>query len=520
MIGEARIVLALALLGACVLWCVARGVRAFRALPERSLGYRLFAAALPLALLSVVVALVGVIMEVPFRDWSGARLAWSAGLWYGYGLYSGPTSGPVLSSLYGPVSPLLFAPALLTGEITSAMLAGCTINVLCCVLPLWFLCRHGRTGDADSKRIARAAFVFCVASLLVLPSTRNFTQNIHVDGAAVGLGLVACVLLFGPAAPSNGRLTAAAVFTALAVWTKHVELTLGAAQACWLGLVFGRAVLLRFVLRLAVVGLGLGAVFVALFGFEGMWFHMFTILRSQPFDGGFRRITLELAQYCAPFALLIALALLGMPREGRSAWWRHDWFLLVLVAAVLFPTSVLARAKVGGWINSYHTNYFMLAAAAAALLRWIDLGGPRTGLGRLGVAALFCAAVAALWCPVHGLRGYRRLPEIEDNPQRQVYDFVRAHPGEAWFAWHPLAMLMAEGRLYHFYWGMVDRALSGHEMSDEHRWAHLPEHLRWVIHKKVASPRDASVVYLPRVMPEFTRPIELPELPSWTVLTR
>ena len=483
------------------------------------------AATLGLGLLSLVVALVAVIAEVPFRDWSGARLAWSAALVHGHGLYSGPDSGAVLSSIYGPVSPLLFSIALVFRDITAAMLAGCALNVLCVVGPLWLLA----CGRAAGGRSAWGVLVFlaAVASVLVVPSTRNLTHNIHVDGAAVGFGLLACLALCGRDRPTPRQLSVAAVMTALAVWTKQVEITLVLAQGIYLAWGFGREVLLSFLVRCAVCGVGLGLLFVFLFGFDGMLFHLWTIPRSQPMANlvglhpepsftppGFRLIATELVLWSAPFLVWIGVLQWATPRAERR-WIRRDWALLLLVAAVLLPTSVLARAKVGGWINSYHAHYFVIAAAALATVQYARSSFASPRVTRRVLPILLVASIAAFWCPVH-LKGLKRLPNLGDNPQAQAYAFAVAHPGEVWFPWTPLATLMAEGELYHFAWAIVDRDISGNRMSNAHLKAHLPPRLRWVAHQKAGH----AVSFLPRYLPEFDGETELEELPGWTVLRR
>ena len=37
---------------------------------------------------------------------------------------------------------------------------------------------------------------------------------------------------------------------------------------------------------------------------------------------------------------------------------------------------------------------------------------------------------------------------VGQNDPQLAYEFAVRHPGEAYFPWHPLASLLAEGRLY------------------------------------------------------------------------
>lgn len=500
-----------------------RRVRSHAGEPE----LRWLALCAPIGWLSIAAAVAGVLAMAPFRDWSGARLAWSASLLGGYGLYSGPDTGPVLSSIYGPVAPLLYLPALLTGEVTSAMILACAMSVALALGPLVLLVCRGRMADPRGRVVASAVAVCALAAAFSLPSIRNIGFQIHVDGPAVGFGLLSCMLLAGTEPPRARKLWAAAGLTALAVWTKQVEVTLGLAQLCYVAVVFGRAAAWSYVAKLAACGLGLGGAFVVLFGFEPMFFHIATIPMSQPLaaelrsldpletgapDYGF--IVLEMLRWSAPFLGLVALLHWMTPPDERASV-RRGWMLLVLVGVFLFPTSVVARAKIGGWVNSYHANYFFVAAAAWALAEFAcRCWSARRGL-RIGLVALVVVSLVELWSPTH-TGPLARVPHITDNPQRRVLEYERAHPGEAWFPWHPLAVWMADGRLDHFYWAIVDRAVSGHAMGEAHLRAHLPDGMRYVIHNKTRAGAD----FLAEILPGFDATADLPEFPGWTVLER
>ena len=44
-----------------------------------------------------------------------------------------------------------------------------------------------------------------------------------------------------------------------------------------------------------------------------------------------------------------------------------------------------------------------------------------------------------------------------DNTQEVVYTYAVGHPGLVYFPWNGLSTLLAEGKLYHFEWGIYDR---------------------------------------------------------------
>ena len=88
------------------------------------------------------------------------------------------------------------------------------------------------------------------------------------------------------------------------------------------------------------------------------------------------------------------------------------------------------------------------------------------------------------------------------------------------FPWHPLACLLAEGKLYHFYYAMVDRDISGRRMSREYIDEHMPANLRYIIHNQMWVADRDPLPWLSRYLPEFDQPAQLPEFPGWTVLTK
>jgi hypothetical protein len=98
------------------------------------------------------------------------------------------------------------------------------------------------------------------------------------------------------------------------------------------------------------------------------------------------------------------------------------------------------------------------------------------------------------------------------NDPQLAYDFAVQHPGEVYYPWQPLATLLAEGRLYHFDYALMDRFIGGYEPTPEHLRANLPPRMRWI----AANGRVWTFHYFP----EFSQEVQLPELPGWVVRTR
>ena len=498
---------AVAALLAAVIWRRAR---------TRPLEERLLLALAPAAALAVLVGLGGFVLEVPQHDWSAARLAQSAALLRGYDLYSPADSGPLLSTLYGPVSVLLYLPAAALNDLTGSMLAAIGTNMLCLLLPLAVFFWRARE-DADGG-LTWAVYAFTVAALLAWGPTQQMLGSIHVDGPSVGLGILSCAVLVGARAPGARALGAAAVLAVLAAWTKQVAAPLVAGQLAWLAVRHGKSTASRYFVSLAISGAVVSAAFALAFGVEPMLFNMLTIPGSHGFYP-FAPILREAARLSAPFLVPIGVAAWFLRTRGAPIL-RSDWCLTLLAFLVLLPTSILARAKQGGFLNSYHSQYYLIATAGVVTVRLLARREVPALARVLLVGA--CLYVTALLPLPRAKRQYDRVSELlHDNKQRQAYDFAAAHPGEALFPWSPLATLFADGALYHFEWAVYDRNKAGYSPSDAHVRAHLPERLKYVVYpRRIVEVRQPPKMILLKRLPEFTEPVDLPEAPDWVAFMR
>lgn len=483
------------------------------AAPERGL----FRALAGLAGALLLAALVAAVAAMPLRTWSAARLAPSAALVHGLPVYTPADAGAVLSTLYGPVSVLYFLPAFLAGDVTTRILVAGVLNVLALVVPFaWLLLARRGAGPRDGPTLA-VLLTGTLAALLGSHPLRQMLGGIHVDAPAIGLGLSSCAVLERHGgAPGRARLALAALLVVLSAWTKQVEAPLALAQLLYLGLRFGRALAWRYFAWLGAWSLAAGAVFLAAFDPAGLYFNLLRIPAGHPFVG-LRGVAQELLLHALPIALLAAAGLLAA-RAGRRgrALLEVDGALFALGAVLLFPTSVLARAKLGGFVNSLHFLAYLLAAGVLALRCAASVPSTRPAAARLAraLAAVTLLAAVACWPWRELRRGVGALRDLHANPQQEAYEFARAHPGQAYFPWNPLSTLASDGELYHYEWAVVDRELAGQRMSDAHVRAHLPPRMEYVLFPP-GEPRNML-----RYLPEFTREVRLAGMERWIVYAR
>jgi uncharacterized membrane protein len=437
----------------------------------------------------------------PYDRWDEARFAMTLAISQGIPLYSPPDQGAQLPTIYGPVAPLVYLPATLATRPDVAMVIAGVIAQACFFAPIAWLCFWPRV-RGDPKAVAeRRCFDLLLLSASVFVCTRLSPLHysgfrIHVDAPALGFAGLACLMVsLGtgrrsvPRRPPTWMLVAALLAT-LAVFSKQTLAPLLPALVIHVWVSQGLRAGIRFAGVLAIVLGCLAGFFVWTFGFREMAFHTFVIPTSHPLTASARRVINAVVQSCVPFASVplmwwIAEArFTGRPIAiglGRSRWQREPWILFCLTALCCLPTAALAFAKEGGDVNNWSLlQYFLLLACLSAIRPLLHGGGASAGFAcaeslLLATTLLMAIHAATIELPLAALRN--RAP----NRTGAVYDYCRANPGQIYFAWHPAAVLAAEGELYHFYYALFDRDLAGHPVSPAHLAAHMPPHATMVV---------------------------------------
>lgn len=475
--------------------------------------------------LVLYLALMSTVVTSSHSDHSATRLALSVGWAYGYPLYPGPEQGPITCSMYGPVNAFVFSPSAMFSTPNDALCLAATITLFLTMGPLLLL--HLFVGSrSDNELSALTGFSFAAAAILVTPPTSEMAGFVHADAPSLGFGLLSCVLLASSDKdPGWTRLGLSALFALMATWAKQVEVAVIPALGIFLWLVHGWGSLVRFIACTFVVGIVSLIVFSVAFGWEGMFFNLFSVPSRHPWIGpapwAFAMATLELAK---PAALYAFIVLAGIVVAGRSARWNplkasgwlcgQSWFLPLLAAILMIPTSLVGRVKWGGWLNTYHALYYLICAASLVLVQWSRPGV----LGRRHVVfswVLLVSTLLLVGTAAGDLKLLRWIDRPERNPQQQAYEFALKHPGEVYFPWNSLSTLMAEGKLYNMEPGVVDRELAGYRPSDNLFRSHLPDRLRYLAYR--GGPESES---MREYLPEFSRKVHVDGLAGWNVYTK
>ncbi len=419
-------------------------------------------------------------------SWNFIRLAPSAALLQQAGLYAAESEGAILGWIYGPVLPLLNLPAVLLPDPVSALVAAGIVNEALLLLPLLGLAWGALPGDPAGRIKGVLLLAALQALMLQVSASRSWLQNVHADTPALALGLLSLVVILGGEASrplSRRRVLLSALLAAASVYGKQVEIGLLPAPLLFLWARDGRRQALTYSLCVAAFG-ALGLILsLACFGASAFLLNFLLVPARHPWDGSLLLWTGDLLEQSSGLLLLfLGLVLLDSRLQPRSMGLRdwilsRPWCLPAAAALFMLPTSLMGRAKVGGFDPAYHALYYLAAAAGLAAARLLAEGRPPLLL-RAAPVALLAAALAGFGAGGSGAAAVEA--SFRNSRLEREYRFACAHPGEVWFLANPLVTLYSDRRLYHQGYGVYDRLLAGRPPSEAQLAAHRPPRLRWV----------------------------------------
>lgn len=503
------------------------GFLVYRRLRAWPFHYRIVAAVLPFALCLLGWSWTCEVLRVTDLDWNQARLAPLIGLKYGYSLYYPAEDGPVMGAIYGPISYFAYFPSLLAATPVPALLIGSVAASLYFFAPVAWIFTSGRFRRKQSLSLGLLLFTLFGLWTIQNAALRYTAFGIHADAPALGFGAAACALLMKR---NESRrpvlfLVLAALSTVLAISSKQSIGFVVPIFLCFLWAADGKRSALQFAAALAVLGLAAFGLFSFLFSARALYFNMFAFPSHHGFGGGSMQIPdggiaaavktlievgLRLWSYSRwillPAALCYILelrSLKGSVKSGAREWIRHNrWVLFHLVALGAFPISVIFGAKVGGDINAFSLHlYFSLIGLLLLTAQFVL---EHENLARPALALCLLAGLALLPTDLASLDVRTLTANLWTSNTEQVYQYEKVHPGETYFAAFTLPVLMAEGRMYHFEYGVFDRDLGQARVSQEHFMRFVPPRMKYLQRKKENSPVTSY-------LPEFSCPATLPE---------
>jgi hypothetical protein len=454
------------------------------------------------------ITLVGRVWNAPQNEFYAGRLAPTfAILSPKYHLYVGSTPGPVLSTIYPPIGYLAYLPATISGTPAAAMMIAAVVSVLMTLVPFAFLACELVVQKSWGRWSAGAAVV--LFGLLDLEYT-DVVGGIHANIPGVGLAMSgAWALVHARRHPSRGVFLSA-VFMSASVWA-YQQMVPALAAGFFLTLAtLGTRRALLYAVSAFLTGMALFGVFWITFGGADMFFNIWTLPKSHPWMGNpttpqepsswiysgqlgtrlksigylFQKMWINAAVLWTFAASLIAETCLTAKSGVRCGVAAPIW-VLSCIGVALLPTATLAAVKVGGSSDSYGIAlYFIAAAVAVGLARFLE------GPGRPGNREAFCKLVPIAMMAVFGIAAvpswglyFKPGREPSASAAQRAYEYLRAHPGQVFFPWHPLSHLLSSGELTHFDPAIYDRDLARMTLPASAFLAGCPEKFSSVAYK-------------------------------------
>lgn len=497
---------------------------------------RLVVPALPLLVAMLVWHWIVAIGVLPYGGpWSAIRLVPSMSLRYGYRLYEPPGVGPVLGWIYPPIAPLAYMPATLFSEPGAAVIAGrCLTWIFYYAPPAWLILSSG------AGRWMRLLLLISFALITSQSQGLSYcSTEIHADAPALGLAALALGVMgrSGAGAGSHwGSKIGAAVLAALAVWSKQLTVAAFAALPVWVLIREGIRPTLRFIPVWLGGGLAVSLVILFFFPPDGLFYNIFTIPSRHPWTV-FSPIPLISVlvrmqiEHVALMVMIVAGLMIRLARRidtidrtdtAEAVESSRAWPLFLLTGLLAAPLAVLGVIKVGGYDNNLSFSLYFLAVGAMLLLAdaaarrrpetdSLDREAPVLPLVVLGVN-LFLAVLGAERIGVELAGGV-----YPGRDARDAIRYMRNHPGDAYFPWHPLEHLMVEGKATHSEYGVWDRKLAGDPVSPEHFFQYVPRTARRICYPEgITVAEQITLKYAGGAWKQR----DLPELPGWICFER
>lgn len=486
-------------------------------------------------LLPLSAALLGIVMltriaQGPGQDWNEAKLAPIVGMRYGYALYQSPDTGAMTGWLYGPVGAIIMSPASLASDPTTAVFIGILIAAIVYLVPVGLAVKLACRERATSLPLL--AFLVAAWESYDTDALSRCLVIAGPDAPALGLALCACAAIYRHRTWKTMHLSAIAAI--LCIWTKQNYLPLLVALPLWVALTDGLRPAGRFVGFIVGVGAILSSIFLLVFGAKNMLFHMLTLPGGHPYRDASRGTTVAwliglhdlLATCAAPLGMLAVALVLDSILSPREATWRdwikqRPWLLYLLVAIFLVPASLAGYLKLGGYVNSLAcTDFFLLISAVTAIVHILSVVEVDSQIRRAVAGSMLIfglvIAIKANFAGVNGIvPSWSSIVHPYNNPQQQAFNYAKSHPGEVYCPWNPLTTLLAEKKLYHFEWGIVDRAVGDRPASDQQYLSHFPAKLDRVIYLR--TPQSTKAMEL---LVDFRKRVRDPQLPDCIIYTR
>jgi hypothetical protein len=477
---------------------------------------------LSVSVLVLIGALACAVLDTPSWSYNGTRLMPSFLLAYGHKVFELHGRGPLYSTLYGPLTYIVYLPATIFRTPNAAVLAGSTLTVCLCLLCVAWLHFGGGRWRRDFWP-SLLGFTAAVYLICFLEPLRYSCVNIHADGPGLVFGGAACAVLRWRGRWRLGIL-GSATLCVMAALCKQPLAMLSVGLLLYLALADGARAALRYLKALCIAGLALGSALLWAFGPSELFYNVVAIAIRHPWQAsGAAGIVQPLRVFVRlMFPVLVVAAMVLVIAWKQGAWktrgrqWlrANDWTILFVAGLALLPSSLAGLAKIGGDINSLSFAGFFITLGVTCMLA--DLAGAQSerevrqiARGCLWVVILLLMVVEL---PVGLVAKVRTLSVTE---QQTVFEYLKSNGSTTYFPWFPLSHLFAEGRFYHSGYGIADRVLAGEQVGPQYFQAYAPAHMSSIVFGKDGSREIVGVDLLSFWGASHACAVEHPPVATW-----
>lgn len=462
-------------------------------------------------------------LNVPHLDWNAARLTVGVAWGHGTEVFTFAGDGPFLCAAYGPLMPILYSPAALFKTPTVVLLAGGFLSVLYFFVPAFVLLWPKKDDDPDRRMWSFCTIALCVMLTHILAGLNYQAYAIHVDGAAIGFCVLACWCLLRRQRPDDlPWLWLSATCIVLAGSCKQIAAPIAIVLPCYVWILNGWRTALRYAVLLGITAVAFALLWHLIFDLRTVWYCIVTVPLRFPKGPEFFENLYNVGKkikWTLPWLVAGCFFGVGSLRAtgGLRNWLRQPWVLLFLAGVAVAPTSIRAMQVYNGSTNSLHCQALWMLSFCL-LFREHALEMKSIAFRQVAKTVLILMMVVTF--VVAGLKHYRRVKKEArgayfENRREQAYRCAKAYPGQFLFPWEPLSTLLADGRAYHFDYGIHAQELAKQTVDRKTQLdPFVPPQLRAIVY----IPNQKR--YLLAHYPEYSRRVVLPELPGFEVFIR
>ncbi len=487
---------------------------------ERLGFFFLLSASTAMITITVVLLICGY-FEVWHTPWYEQRFASTIAVAHGQSIYQMPSTGPLFSCIYGPLSYLAFLPAAFMPTVWTIFAAGSLLSTLFLLMPLALIgfvsARNRRLPWMDWLPL----LVLCFTAVVCLRPLNYVACHVTADSPAICLmALSALILYFNRNRPRWTIAAWSSVALVFSVGCKQNMLMAALVIAAFVFFCFSRRFGMLYLffsaafsfLALAIVAFVYGSLSAVYFNDVFVPRH-WPFVRSQLFSGAYHL-------YENSIVLVVVLTGVGLIlflSEKSVPWDRGSKPVLVFfaVSAALFPASLSTYAARGGDVNSFaHAIYFFLLGTVVLMfeLMFLTKTKPQT-TGSLRVWTVV-AALALFGSGLPTRYNAEWASKVRHKPAAvQAYEFCKRNPGKVYFPSNSIGVYLAERKFYDTDWGVMILQIAGQQLSREEILKYIPEKAQYV-----ALPREfeSAGAVMPFVAPH-RQIVNVPGLEEFSV---